>query len=110
MAGLGIIPITLLIVLLILAYFLFSYSVIGNPSQKYCDPSDLLALKEFVGNLTNGSIISTWSNESICCEWDGIECGNDGGSAAASRVTIEFVWHRLERCDFALFGQFGSFE
>ncbi|GFZ05751.1 phytosylfokine-alpha receptor 2 [Actinidia rufa] len=88
MVGLGFIPITFLRVLLILTCFLFSCLVIGNPSQKYCDPSDLLALKEFAGNLTNGSIISTWSNESICCEWDGIECGNDGGSAAASRVTL----------------------
>ncbi|GFS34657.1 phytosylfokine-alpha receptor 2 [Actinidia rufa] len=88
MVGLGNIPITFLRVLLILACFLFSCLVIGNPSQKYCEPSDLLALKEFAGNLTNGSIISAWSNESICCEWDGVECGNNGGSAAAHRVTV----------------------
>ncbi|XP_057506458.1 phytosulfokine receptor 2-like [Actinidia eriantha] len=88
MVGLGYIPITFLRVLLILACFLFSCLVIGNPSQKYCDPSDLLALKEFAGNLTNGSIISAWSNESICCEWDGVECGNNGGAAAARRVTV----------------------
>ncbi|KAK1582292.1 hypothetical protein Q3G72_013711 [Acer saccharum] len=55
-----------------------------------CDPSDLLALKEFAGNLTNGSIITSWSNNnSVCCQWDGVVCGNEGNDdSVASRVTM----------------------
>ncbi|KAK1583911.1 hypothetical protein Q3G72_028115 [Acer saccharum] len=43
-----------------------------------CDPSDFLALKEFAGNLTNESIITSWSNNSFCCQWDGVVCGKEG--------------------------------
>ena len=55
-----------------------------------CDPSDLLALKEFAGNLTNGSIITSWSNNnSVCCQWDGVVCGNEGNNdSVASRVSM----------------------
>lgn len=53
---------------------------------KSCDPSDLSALKEFAGNLTNGSIIKSWSNDSVCCNWIGIVCGDNNGEAV-SRVT-----------------------
>ncbi|KAE8099737.1 hypothetical protein FH972_017693 [Carpinus fangiana] len=46
------------------------------------DPHDLVALKEFAGNLTNGSIVTAWSGESNCCKWDGVVCENakDNGS------------------------------
>lgn len=43
-------------------------------SSENCDPNHLLALKEFAGNITNGSIIANWVDESTCCEWDGVEC------------------------------------
>ncbi|XP_061375235.1 phytosulfokine receptor 2-like [Gastrolobium bilobum] len=52
-----------------------------------CNPHDLLALKEFVGNLTNGSIKTSWSNDVVCCKWVGIVCDNVIDGAAASRVT-----------------------
>ncbi|KAL8141320.1 hypothetical protein V2J09_007341 [Rumex salicifolius] len=40
-----------------------------------CDPSDLSALKQFVGNLTNGSILSTtWGDGLDCCHWEGVLC------------------------------------
>ncbi|KAL3652572.1 Phytosulfokine receptor 2 [Castilleja foliolosa] len=42
-----------------------------------CDPNDLSALQEFVGQLINGSIKSTWSNVSDCCDWDGVVCDNN---------------------------------
>ncbi|GLT72148.1 hypothetical protein SLA2020_441040 [Shorea laevis] len=43
---------------------------------------------EFAGNLTNGSIVTAWSSEPICCKWDGVVCENvkDNGSVAG-RVT-----------------------
>ncbi|KAF5203888.1 Phytosulfokine receptor [Thalictrum thalictroides] len=56
------------------------------PNQS-CHPNDLLALKQFAGNLTNGSIISAWSNDSLCCEWDGVLCNNLDTGLVASRVT-----------------------
>ncbi|KAK9265761.1 hypothetical protein L1049_003379 [Liquidambar formosana] len=60
-----------------------------------CDPNDLLALKEFAGNLTNGSIISAWSNESICCQWDGVVCGNgkNGSNGSVARRVIKLILH-----------------
>ncbi|XP_052178833.1 phytosulfokine receptor 2 [Diospyros lotus] len=67
-----------------LACFICLGLVVGTSGQA-CDLNDLLALKEFAGNLTNGSIIQAWSDESICCEWDGVECGNE---SASSRVTV----------------------
>ncbi|KAF6141919.1 hypothetical protein GIB67_037887 [Kingdonia uniflora] len=57
--------------------FLFICSSLSLETlDRSCDANDLLALKEFAGNLGNGSIISVWSNESVCCEWDGVVCGN----------------------------------
>ncbi|XP_061354338.1 phytosulfokine receptor 2-like [Gastrolobium bilobum] len=60
-----------------------------NNQTSPCDPHDLSALKEFAGNLTNGSIITAWSNDIVCCNWVGVVCDNvtGGGAAAASRVT-----------------------
>ncbi|XP_058093206.1 phytosulfokine receptor 2 [Magnolia sinica] len=51
-----------------------------------CDPRDSRALLEFSGNLTGGSIKSDWSDESVCCNWIGVFCGNPHGSAV-KRVT-----------------------
>ncbi|XWS28040.1 hypothetical protein CRYUN_Cryun25bG0031600 [Craigia yunnanensis] len=56
-------------------------------SGQSCDPNDFLALKEFAGNLTGGSIVTAWSNESICCQWDGVVCGDKSNVSASSRVT-----------------------
>lgn len=61
-----------------------SYFVLGTSSEA-CDHNDLQALREFKGNLTNGSIVSTWTNESICCQWEGVECEHLGSS---NRVSI----------------------
>ncbi|XVE80114.1 hypothetical protein DITRI_Ditri14bG0113200 [Diplodiscus trichospermus] len=55
-------------------------------SGQSCVPNDLFALKEFVGNLTGGSIITAWSNESICCQWVGVVCGHKSNVLASSRV------------------------
>ncbi|KAL2944321.1 Phytosulfokine receptor 2 [Bienertia sinuspersici] len=51
-----------------------------------CDPSDLLALNQFAGNLTNGTIIKTWVNSTNCCEWDGVSCDSNKNGSAVSRV------------------------
>ncbi|XP_065862063.1 phytosulfokine receptor 2 [Euphorbia lathyris] len=66
------------------ACFLCSSLCLKTKSQS-CDPRDFLALKEFAGNLTNGSINTAWSNNSNCCQWDGVVCGNGGND---SRVTM----------------------
>ncbi|XP_010272395.1 PREDICTED: phytosulfokine receptor 2-like [Nelumbo nucifera] len=53
-----------------------------------CDPSDLLMLKLFAGNLKNGSIISAWADESMCCQWDGVVCGNASNGSSSRRVIM----------------------
>lgn len=65
-----------------------------NNQDPSCDLHDLSALKEFAGNLTKGSIIAAWSNDTVCCNWVGVVCGHvttggggGGGGAAARRVT-----------------------
>lgn len=83
---LGFVPMTCL-KWLFLAFFVCSCLGLQTPFQS-CDPSDLLALKEFAGNLTNGSIITSWSNESMCCQWDGVVCGHGSTGSNAGRVTV----------------------
>ncbi|KAK4851206.1 hypothetical protein QYF36_013272 [Acer negundo] len=85
---LGLIPMTCL-KWAFFACFVCSSLGLQTLSQS-CDPSDLLALKEFAGNLTNGSIITSWSNNnSVCCQWDGVVCGIEGNNdSVASRVSM----------------------
>nr|ALB00070.1 PSKR2 [Populus tomentosa]ALB00092.1 PSKR2 [Populus tomentosa]ALB00100.1 PSKR2 [Populus tomentosa] len=52
-----------------------------------CDPNDSPALKEFAGNLTNGSIVTSWSNRADCCQWDGVVCGSNISGSIHRRVT-----------------------
>jgi len=52
-----------------------------------CDKHDLLALKEFAGNLTEGSIITAWSDDVVCCKWVGVVCDDVVDGAAGSRVS-----------------------
>ncbi|KAJ8747477.1 hypothetical protein K2173_014414 [Erythroxylum novogranatense] len=57
---------------------------LGQP----CDGSDLLALNEFAGNLSDGSIITAWSKIN-CCQRDGVFCESyDNGSVGRRRVTM----------------------
>ncbi|KAF9666763.1 hypothetical protein SADUNF_Sadunf16G0262500 [Salix dunnii] len=53
-----------------------------------CDPNDMLALKEFAGKLTNGSIITSWSSKTDCCQWEGVVCGSNTNDSIHSRVTM----------------------
>ncbi|KAF9604245.1 hypothetical protein IFM89_004951 [Coptis chinensis] len=66
---------------------------------KSCDPNDLLALKEFSGNLTNGSIISVWSTNSVCCKWDGVSCNN---------LNLDSIYMKLEVLDLSYYMLSGS--
>ncbi|KAJ4980252.1 hypothetical protein NE237_031089 [Protea cynaroides] len=45
-------------------------------------------LKEFVGNLTDGSIISAWFDESVCCQWDGVVCDKGNNASVGSRISM----------------------
>nr|GMD87498.1 phytosulfokine receptor 2 [Ipomoea batatas] len=56
-----------------------------SPNQN-CHPNDFQALKQFAGNLTGGSILSTWSEPSSCCKWDGVGCEDDNSTSPARRV------------------------
>lgn len=85
MVVLGFIPRTFL-KWVFLACFLGSSLGLNTPIQS-CDPNDLLALKEFAGNLTSGFIITAWSKKLNCCQWDGVVCENVNNVSAASRVT-----------------------
>ncbi|KAI3695210.1 hypothetical protein L1987_78201 [Smallanthus sonchifolius] len=51
-----------------------------------CHPDDLSALKEIAAGFTNGSGLSSWSSDSICCHWHGVVCENDVKNV--TRVTI----------------------
>uniref|UniRef100_A0A6N2NM55 non-specific serine/threonine protein kinase n=1 Tax=Salix viminalis TaxID=40686 RepID=A0A6N2NM55_SALVM len=70
-----------------LACFLCSSWGLKTIAQS-CDPNDSLALKEFAGNLTNGSIITSWSNKSTSCQWDGVVCGSNINGSIHRRVTM----------------------
>ncbi|KAL8505805.1 hypothetical protein ACS0TY_016872 [Phlomoides rotata] len=61
-----------------IACFLCLSLSIASPQD--CNPNDLSALKEFSGQLINGSIKSSWSSDEKCCNWEGVVCGDDGGS------------------------------
>lgn len=69
-----------------LAFCLCSFLCLKTPAQS-CDPNDHLALKEFAGNLTGGLIIDAWSNDLVCCKWDGVFCDYLSNSSASFRVT-----------------------
>ncbi|KAK1439605.1 hypothetical protein QVD17_05425 [Tagetes erecta] len=51
-----------------------------------CHPVDLLALKGLAAGFTNGSVLSSWSSDAICCHWDGVVCENDATNL--SKVTM----------------------
>ncbi|XP_073302760.1 phytosulfokine receptor 2 [Primulina huaijiensis] len=72
--------------LVFLALFFCSSRSLGLPTQN-CDPNDLAALKEFSGQLIKGSVNFSRSNESSCCEWEGIVCEDFvNGSSGGRRV------------------------
>ncbi|TYH30110.1 hypothetical protein ES288_A01G067400v1 [Gossypium darwinii] len=64
-----------------------SLKTVGQP----CDPNDLLALEEFAGNLTEGSIITSWSNVSNCCQWDGVFCGSKSNNLSVSNKVTSLI-------------------
>ncbi|GAV72315.1 Pkinase domain-containing protein/LRR_1 domain-containing protein/LRRNT_2 domain-containing protein/LRR_4 domain-containing protein/LRR_8 domain-containing protein [Cephalotus follicularis] len=70
-----------------LACFICTPLGLKTPTQS-CDPNDLLALKEFAGNVTNGTIISAWSTDTNCCQWEGVVCESISNESADSRVTM----------------------
>lgn len=86
MEVMGFFPLTL-VNWVILAGLVCSSLCLGSLSQT-CHPVDLLALKQFSGNLTNGSITATWSNDSICCNWEGVVCGDGDDLSDARRVIM----------------------
>lgn len=72
----------------LLACFVCSCLGLQTPNlTRPCDPNDLRALKDFEGKLTNGSIFFLWSNDSHCCNWDGVGCEDSNNGSVASRVT-----------------------
>ncbi|XP_021843660.1 phytosulfokine receptor 2 [Spinacia oleracea] len=73
----------------LLVWFVVSIPGFETLSQA-CDPNDLLALKQFAGNLTNGAIALTWGNNTTttnCCKWDGVSC-DDNNSSSNSNVSV----------------------
>ncbi|XP_051125324.1 phytosulfokine receptor 2-like [Andrographis paniculata] len=55
-------------------------------ASQTCHPNDLSALKDFAGQLTNGSVKFQWLNESNCCGWEGVVCGNGVDKSGLGRV------------------------
>ncbi|KAK4781446.1 hypothetical protein SAY86_015548 [Trapa natans] len=58
-------------------------------SEQSCPQADLSALKDFAGNLAEGSITTSWNSNQLCCQWEGVVCENfdDHGVSNSSRVT-----------------------
>ncbi|KAK7244257.1 hypothetical protein RIF29_39076 [Crotalaria pallida] len=73
-----------------LACLLYLSLGLNNQAPSSCDLHDLSALKEFAGNLTKGSIISAWSNDSVCCNWIGVLCDNNatGGARRVAKLAL----------------------
>lgn len=73
----------------LLAFLICSSLGIETLTQT-CHPVDLLALKDFAGSFINASILTSWSNDSICCHWDGVVCEDDAKnlSKTLNRVTM----------------------
>ncbi|KAF3442026.1 hypothetical protein FNV43_RR15942 [Rhamnella rubrinervis] len=84
-AVLGFIPVSFLKWVFLACFVCSSWGL--NPRTRTCHPNDSKALKEFAGNLTNGSITIAWSQESVCCHWDGVFCENVSNGSVFSRVT-----------------------
>ncbi|OWM88648.1 phytosulfokine receptor 2 [Punica granatum] len=70
-----------------LAFLLCSCFGIGKCVQS-CHPGDLSALREIAGNLTGGSIITSWSSDHLCCQWDGVICDNVSSSSRVTKLII----------------------
>ncbi|CAN1829339.1 Phytosulfokine receptor 2 [Linum perenne] len=51
-----------------------------------CNPNDLKALKEFASSFSNSSLVASWSDDTKCCNWNGVFCGDS--AANISRVTM----------------------
>ncbi|KAE9590617.1 hypothetical protein Lal_00023060 [Lupinus albus] len=67
---------------------LLDLSVGLNNRAPSCDMHDLSALKEFAHNLTKGSIITAWSNDTICCNWVGVVCDNATGGGRVTKLVL----------------------
>ncbi|KAJ0045013.1 hypothetical protein Pint_04612 [Pistacia integerrima] len=67
----------------------FVYSSLGLTTQnQVCDPSDLLALENFAKSFSNGSVFTSWSRDSICCQWVGVVCGDQSNVSVPSKVVM----------------------
>ncbi|KAJ0046116.1 hypothetical protein Pint_04608 [Pistacia integerrima] len=82
MVVLGFIPMTYFKWILF-ACFVCSSLVLTTQDQ-LCDPNDLLALKEFARNLA----VTSWSNDSICCQCDLVVCDDHSEISVTSRVIM----------------------
>ncbi|KAL0353771.1 UNVERIFIED_CONTAM: Phytosulfokine receptor 2 [Sesamum angustifolium] len=76
---------TLLNLAFLACFFCLSLGL-ATASQN-CHANDLSALKEFAGQLINGSVKFAWNNALDCCEWEGVVCEDSGNQSAARRVT-----------------------
>ncbi|KAL0399405.1 UNVERIFIED_CONTAM: Phytosulfokine receptor 2 [Sesamum radiatum] len=85
MVARGFLLMTLLNLAFLACFFCLS-SGLAAASQN-CHPNDLSALKEFAGQLINGSVKFAWNNALDCCEWEGVVCEDGGNHSAARRVT-----------------------
>ncbi|KAG6421367.1 hypothetical protein SASPL_117918 [Salvia splendens] len=68
-----------------LAGFLCLSLSIAAPAHG-CDPNDFSALKEFAGQLINGSVKSSWSDDQNCCKWEGVVCEVGVSMTGVNRV------------------------
>ncbi|GAB2284502.1 Phytosulfokine receptor 2 [Dionaea muscipula] len=54
--------------------------------SQVCNSEDFMALRQFSGNLTDGSILSSWAYNSNCCEWEGVFCDGNSNVSTSNRV------------------------
>lgn len=72
----------------VLLAFLLCFSFGVQTSGQSCDSNDLLALRDFARNLTDKSLYTSWSDESVCCKWEGVFCENTTSGSSSSRVIM----------------------
>ncbi|KAI7733376.1 hypothetical protein M8C21_018628 [Ambrosia artemisiifolia] len=75
----------------VVLFFLFCSSFSVETLSQTCHPLDLLALKDFAAALSNGSVLSSWSSDTVCCHWDGVVCENDAKNEAKNVSKIAML-------------------
>ncbi|XP_074311108.1 phytosulfokine receptor 2-like [Silene latifolia] len=60
----------------------------SEPLTQNSDLNDSLALKQFLGNLTNAQIMTTWADTKNCCNWEGVSCRTTANTSRVIKLVL----------------------